>query len=136
MPTFSKDERLCRFHLIRKLFSKGSSVTIYPYRMIWLATDEEIPAQAQVLFSYKRKAIRRATDRNRIRRLNKEAYRKCKHRLYSVLENTKKKCIFAIIYLDKNIPAYPVVEQKMNQLIDRLIEEYEKGSDSTVRRPD
>jgi ribonuclease P protein component len=136
MPTFPKDERLCRYHLIRKLFSKGSAITIYPYRLIWLTVDEDMPVPAQVLFSYTRKAIRRATDRNRIRRLNKEAYRKCKHRLYAVLENTKKNCIFAVIYLDKNIPAYSVVEQKMDQLLDRLIEEYEKGFDCTVRRPD
>ena len=135
MPAFPKNERLCHYHLIRRLFAQGNSFTMYPYRVIWLTVDD-LPSRAQVLFSFSRKNIRRAADRNRIRRLGKEAYRLNKERLLGTLDRTNKNCIFAIIYLDKNIPAWSVVLEKMNQLLDRLNEVYEKDPDRTVRGTD
>ncbi len=81
--TFKRAERLKSRKVIEQLFKQGQSFAQYPLRIVWVEMAEprsEFPAQFAL--SVSKKKFKRAVDRNRIRRLVREAYRLNKHVLY------------------------------------------------------
>ena len=72
-----------------------------------------------------RKNFRNASDRNHLKRLIREAYRKNKQVLNSYLNEHNAACDFSIIYIGKSKADYSVVEKKIIVLIKRLISEFE-----------
>jgi ribonuclease P protein component len=72
--SFSKREKLCSQKTIDRLFKEGSSVKSYPLRAVFLEVDKA-EAPVQVLISVPKKRVRKAHDRNRVKRLIREAYR-------------------------------------------------------------
>ncbi len=125
MLTFKKEERLCKKSSINNLFNNGQDFFLYPLKIIWEQTDEERKFPVQVLVSVSKRNFKKAVDRNYIKRIIREGYRKNKHLLYEALEAKQKKINFAIIYTAKEIIACQELEQKIIQLLDRLIQEYE-----------
>ena len=86
--TFKRGERLKSRKVIEQLFKRGQSFAQYPLRIVWVDMEErrsEFPAQFAL--SVSKKKFKRAVDRNRIRRLVREAYRLNKHVLYEGLED-------------------------------------------------
>ena len=80
--TFPKEEHLCRKKLIEELFGKqGSSFGVYPLRIVWIKAEAPTTAPPQVLISVSKRTFKRAVDRNRLKRLIREAYRLNKYRL-------------------------------------------------------
>ena len=75
MYTFKKEERLCNKRLIDGLYHNGSSFLCYPFKATWCLSDLPAPFPAQVLFAVSKKRFKRAVDRNRVKRLMREAYR-------------------------------------------------------------
>ena len=73
--TFGKQEKLKSRKLIERLFEEGKSVKKYPIRLVYLQTDHTSDLPAQVGFSVPKRHFKRAVDRNRIKRLLREAYR-------------------------------------------------------------
>ncbi|MDA0314388.1 MAG: ribonuclease P protein component [Bacteroidetes bacterium] len=70
-----KSERLHAEKSIKELFEKGSSFFLYPFKiMFWVGEGLE-GTPNQVLFSVSKKKIKKATERNYIKRRLKEAYR-------------------------------------------------------------
>lgn len=69
--------------------------------------------------------FRNASDRNHLKRLIREAYRKNKHMLYAWLDEQQVSCNLSIIYIGKGKADYSVVEKKIIVLINRLISELE-----------
>lgn len=119
--TFSKDERLHSRSLIEKVAGEGSSFLVHPFKVIWLDTESlESKYPAQVLMSVPKKKFPRAVDRNRIKRLMREAYRKNKHLLYKALDEKNKKRAVMLIYIDKVLPEYKLIEEKIILILQRL----------------
>ncbi len=79
--SFSKSEHLKSNKTIAALFEQGTSFVNFPLRVVWMpiesSPDSLMPLQ--VAFSVSKKSFKRAVDRNRIRRLLREAYRLQKH---------------------------------------------------------
>ena len=73
--TFRKAERLSRKKWIQELFDKGSSFNFYPYRILYLDHPEGTATHNQVMFSVSKRLFKKATDRNKVKRRMREAYR-------------------------------------------------------------
>lgn len=73
--TFSKKEHLCGEIRIGKLFTGGSAFIVYPIRVVYSVVDEKCDANVRVLVNVPKRRFKHAVDRNRIKRLLREAYR-------------------------------------------------------------
>ncbi|HSH66258.1 MAG TPA: ribonuclease P protein component [Bacteroidia bacterium] len=117
MQTFSKDERLCSKPLIDQLVQKGNSFNGFPFKVTWLEIQQST-SPVKILISVPKRKFKKAVDRNRIKRLIREAYRKNKHLLIDRLGT--RKVVVLLIYTSKTIADYVTVEEKINQALVRL----------------
>lgn len=120
--TFTKEERLSKKSLISKLFEEGKKIYSFPFRVTILQGPIPTSFPAQVLISVPRNLFKRATDRNRIKRLIREAYRKNKFILYETLEARHKQMLICVQYTPKEILSYQMIQEKIIVLLQRLKE--------------
>ena len=118
--TFPKEEHLCRKKLIEALFSKqSSSFGVYPLRIVWIPAPAPTSAPPQVLISVSKRTFKRAVDRNRLKRLIREAYRLNKYRLTEQPEGHPI-ALLGIIFTGKEKSPLALVEKKLISAIHRL----------------
>ncbi|WP_369048222.1 ribonuclease P protein component [Tenacibaculum sp. UWU-22] len=112
--TLGKQERLKSQKIIEKLYLEGKSIKVFPLRMVYLQTSHTSVFPAQVGFSVPKRNFKRAVDRNRIKRLLRESYRKEKYIIY---DNIDKPYVFMISYLAKEESEYVDVKSAMSKLL-------------------
>jgi ribonuclease P protein component len=117
--TFRKEEKLKKKTLIAELFARGKSISVFPLKMIYLETDHDSTYKIQAGVSVSKRNFKKAVQRNRIKRLMRESYRKNKFLIYNS-EDTKKH-IFMFIYQGKNEVSYQLMEEKMLILLERFL---------------
>jgi ribonuclease P protein component len=108
---FPKSERLCLKKDIDKLFNDGQSFLSYPLRVVYLPdTGDDAPLSGiSVLISVPKKRIRSATQRNRIKRLIREAFRLNK----SFYKQGEKRFHIAFMYICNDMKTYTDIEKAM-----------------------
>ena len=115
--TFSKSEKLKSKKLIEELFTKGQSVSAYPLRIVFLETTFEDDIKVQAGVSVSKRYFKSAVDRNRIKRLMREAYRLHKPEYFN---NITTQYALMILYLGKEKPEYELIEKKMHKLFKKF----------------
>ncbi|MGI4835912.1 MAG: ribonuclease P protein component [Janthinobacterium lividum] len=121
--TFPKKEHLCSKKLIEQLFSKySSSFGVYPLRLTWLPALGRSSAPPQVLISVSKRTFKRAVDRNRLKRLIREAYRLNKHRLLEAAGGHPV-AVLGILYTGKEKSELLLIEKKLISGFTRLLAE-------------
>ena len=120
MFTFSKIERLCSKTAIDALFSGGKSKTQFPIKLIYKISEFESPFPIRAMFVVPKKKHKRANKRNIIKRRMREVYRLNKQTLYDSFMNAKYDIMF--VYLSAEESEYSLIEDKMKQLINQLVE--------------
>jgi ribonuclease P protein component len=118
--TFCKDERLSRKSLIKKLFDEGEKRFFYPFRITFLECDVPSKYPVQLLITVPRSLFKNATDRNRIKRLVREAYRQNKYILYDALSENHKQILLCLTYTSKEIISSQIIKEKIIVLLQRL----------------
>ena len=118
--TLGKAERLKSKKLIDRLYEEGNSIKVFPLRMVYLQTEHTSEFPVQVGVSVPKRNFKRAVDRNRIKRLMREAYRKQKYMVYDELEIPY---VFMISYLGKVEQKYAAIEDKMEKLLTSFLQE-------------
>ena len=126
--TLKKTERLHNRSLIRKLFAFNQSFFLYPFKVIFIESDNSSPHfssryPAQVLFTVSKKRFQSAVERNRLKRFMREGYRKNKHDLYEALNAKEKYLSLGFIYTGKLVLPYQEIEKKIKAAILRLNQE-------------
>ncbi len=120
---FGKEYKLCSQKVIQSIFDEKKSVKAYPflihYSLIPLSSD----ASFQITVSAPKRNFKKAHDRNRIKRLMREAIRKNKLILEPfLLENKKQVALFMIYTAREEIP-YDILFKKTTLLFTQLIKE-------------
>lgn len=78
------------------------------------------PYPASVLISVPSRRFRRAVDRNKIKRLTREAYRNNKSGFYRFLNERELHCLVAFIYIGSKIPDYIEVATKITVSLQKI----------------
>jgi ribonuclease P protein component len=119
---FSKKEKLKSRKQIDALFQKGAWLSAPPVRIAYqftaLAEPSENGVQAGVTVS--KRHFKRAVDRNRIKRLLREAYRLQKKELIRAAEMAKTGVHLFVVYTDKGLPSFEVVKGAVDAGLKKL----------------
>lgn len=116
----TKIERITGERRIESLFTQGSSFMAYPFRVVWQIRNERPAASVSVLISIPKKRLKRAVDRNRMKRLTREAYRLHKQHLSGELPAGEGHLDVAFIYVKDEPSDYVTVEKGIRKAIREL----------------
>lgn len=117
--TLEKKERLKSRKLIERLFDEGKTIRKFPIKLIYLKMDTLPTKSTQASFSVPKRNFKKAVDRNRIKRLLREAYRLEKKTL---IETSDLSCVFMITYVGKTEPIFFDVQDKIREVLTLLKE--------------
>ena len=109
------------------MFEAKQSLKSYPFVTHFLSADrKEESVPFQVVFSAPKRNFRKAHDRNRIKRLMREAFRKNKLPLEAILEERDLCLALFVIYTSREELPLLMLEKKTKQLLSELIKKLEK----------
>jgi ribonuclease P protein component len=116
---YKKEDKLKSRKAIDEVFSEGKSFSNFPVKVIWIPSNSRAVLQAGVGVSSRN--FKKATDRNRIKRLMREAYRLQKSILQDHLEAHQKNMSVFFLYVGKELPEYHLLFEKMGSALRRLL---------------
>lgn len=125
--TLGKNERLKSRKQIEQLFKEGKSFSIFPYKVFYIlcpAPGSQLPtSNSRLLFGVGvgTRNFKRAPDRNRIKRLTREAYRLQKKILLEKIVGLHTQLAFFFIYTGKEMPDQAIVNKIMALIINKLL---------------
>lgn len=119
--TFHKLERLKSAIAISNVFQEGVSEFAYPILATYQKGDfkDKTPYPAQVTFSVSKKKFKKAVDRNRIKRLMREAYRLEKNNFYQSL-SLQNQYQIVFVYVGKQIEPTSKIQRSILKILDRI----------------
>ena len=121
--TLGEQERLKSKKLLGKLYEEGKSIKVFPLRMVYIQTEHTSKFPVQVGVSVPKRNFKKAVDRNRIKRLLRETYRKEKHTVY---DGVNQPYVFMISYIARDEWKYVDLEHKIKKLLMLFIAETTK----------
>jgi ribonuclease P protein component len=113
-----KNERLHSKKSIKELFDKGSSFFLYPFKVLYLAVDSGQLETNQVLFSVPIRKVKKAVQRNYIKRRIKEAYRLNKE----LISSEDGKYQIAFIYVSTQLEDFHTIQIKVQRILKKIAE--------------
>lgn len=83
--------------------------------------EEQAPLQAG--FTVSSKFFKKAVDRNRIKRITREAYRLQKEPLEAALYQHKKSLHVFLLFTGKELPEFALAKEKVGLILNKLIQQ-------------
>lgn len=122
--TFGKQEKLCAKRAIDRLFVGGNSrsVVAFPIRLVYVPVErEQDESLLKVLVTVSKKHFKHAVDRNRTKRLLREAWRLHRNEILKLLRLKQTGGLdVALIWLDDKLWTAKDVDNRMSLLLKRL----------------
>ena len=127
--SFGKDDKLKGRKVVTRIFERSKkSVRLFPFKAFYSIQTSNL-GSVKYGVSVPKKRFKRAVDRNRIKRLVKEALRCNKSILNQEILEQKIEIHVFILFSGDKIPSYNLVEIKIKEILMRLalgIQTYEK----------
>ena len=131
----TKSERLTSQLVIEKLFAGGNaSMAAFPLRIVYMKMEkgnsdhlessdnsEKLP-RVSILVSVPKKRFRHAVDRNRMKRLVREAYRLDMSILWNALEGKDFRLALAFVCITDTLPSFNAIQKSMKKALIRISE--------------
>jgi len=114
-------ERLKSRKQIDALFGGGRRFSQFPLRITYQLLPAVDNAGAQVGVTVSKKNFAKATDRNRIKRRLREAYRLQKEELVQILKEKNLQAAIFFMYTDSNMASFDIVKEAVKKAIGQLI---------------
>lgn len=120
--TLGKNERVKSRKLSEQLFATGKKLTTPPFhiRYIFLEGENRLPASLQFGVGVSVRNFKKAADRNRIKRLTREAWRLQKQELTASLQAQQKQAAVFFIYTGRELPPFDLVKEKTAVALKKL----------------
>jgi ribonuclease P protein component len=120
--TFNKQQKLKSHKLIEQLFTKGKSFAVFPVKALYQFCELNADESLQAGVAVSKKHFKKAVDRNRIKRLMREAYRLQKLSLQKNLKEKNKQLAVFFIYTGKEKPEFADLMEKLKTILLHLEE--------------
>ena len=117
---------MCGEIAINRLFTEGNAFIAYPLRVVYLFPERKQTELAKVVISVPKKRFKKAVDRNRLKRLIREAYRLNKHEFVSKLNEKNLHIQIAFNYVSDDLMDFESIEKKMKTALHKLDEKIEQ----------
>lgn len=111
---------------IDELFKSGSRFNLAPFRVVWQLKPKKEDAPLRFGISVSKKVSRKAHERNRIKRLIREAMRITLGELQEELRKTSVQLNFFILYTGEIQAPFEEIRHKIILLLNRLKSLHEK----------
>ena len=132
--TLGKDERLKSRKQIENLFDKGKSFVVTPFRVYFIMNTELLihKEKGGVKFGtgVSAKNFKKAVDRNRIKRLTREAWRLQKNEIRDKVKETQRQLNVFFIYTGKELPDFTTVKDKVAIALKKLADKIDENISS------
>lgn len=115
--TFGKSEKLKSRKVIEQLFGEGKSITRFPLKLYYLPLSGQ-ESKLRTAVSVPKKNFKKAVDRNRVKRLLREAFRHNKDLIFNNIEGNY---AFLILYLGKEMPQYGEIDSSLKDVFGRFV---------------
>ena len=122
--TFRKHERLCGRLRIEEVVKTGRTIHVPPFKLVGKVMELPTTAAAQVAFAIPKRNLRNAVDRNRMRRLMREAYRMNKHAYHERLQAKGKQCAWLFVYQARTVIDLAMTQDKITRALHRWLKEH------------
>jgi ribonuclease P protein component len=118
--TLGKNERLKSRKLIGQLFEQGKKIMVAPYRVLYLLSGPVEHPSLVFGVGVSVKNFKKAVDRNRVKRLTREAYRLQKKELEEKIKEGKSQLSVFFIYTGNELPEYDEVYKKIGTALKKM----------------
>ena len=115
--TLGKHQKLKSRKAITELFEVGKSIKEYPIKIIYVPVAQPHEQITKVAFSVPKRNFKHAVDRNRVKRLLREAYRLHQHQYFK--EDDQAYHIM-FIYIKNTLPSYLEIEKKLKKALSKF----------------
>lgn len=116
----SKTERLKSRKQIDNLFASRKGFAVFPIRVQYQFLPSAEKTGLQIGVSASKRQFKKAVDRNRIKRLLREAYRLQKEEILVQLKEDRLQGTVFFLYTDKNLASFETIKAAMARCLKKL----------------
>lgn len=122
--TLGRPERLRTAALISTIARTGKAVNVAPFRLVGLCMPMPDAGPARIAFAVPKRYLKRAHDRNRARRLMRDAYRRNKGPWLAAVQAAGTQCAWLLVYQAKATVELAETEDKISVAFARWTQQY------------
>ena len=110
---FPKSNKISSIRRITEIFRNGAVIYNFPFKVLYLQNDLK---ESRVVISVPKRVFKRAVKRNYIKRLIRESLRTQRFSYFSEAGFD-----ICIIYTDKELPSYKLINQKIQDVLGKIV---------------